>query len=64
MDGILEPLLAILVIFAPLGMAYVILVLQSRKRANDYRKEFVISGYVLMRQRAEIFRAEEKNTAR
>jgi hypothetical protein len=43
MDNILEPLLAILAIVVPLGLAYVFLLLQSRKPACGCRKVSAIT---------------------
>jgi hypothetical protein len=43
MDAILEPLLAILAIVVPLGLAYVIVLLQSRKSACGCRKVSAIT---------------------
>jgi hypothetical protein len=43
MDAILEPLLAILAIVVPLGLAYVIVLLQSRRPDCGCRKASAIT---------------------
>ena len=62
MNNILEPLLAILAILVPLGMAYVILLLQSRKSAGGCRKKFAIARNDALHK--GLIRAAEKITAR
>jgi len=63
MNSILEPLLAILAIVIPLGMAYVILLLQSRKPAcGRWKASAAIAHNNLLHKK--LTRAEEKNTAR
>jgi Flp pilus assembly protein TadB len=64
MNSILEPLLAILAIVAPLGLAYAILLWQSRKPACARRKASATARDDLLRKRAELSRAEEKQAAR
>jgi hypothetical protein len=64
MDNILEPLLAILAIVVPLGLAYVIVLLQSRKPACGCRKVSASTRDDLLQKRAELFRNEEKHAAR
>ncbi len=64
MNSILEPLLAILAIFVPLGMAYVILLFQSRKPADRCRKESTITHNNLLNKMAKLSLADEKNAAR
>ncbi len=64
MDSILEPLLAILAIVIPLGLAYVILVLQARKSAGSCRKASAITHNELSHEMAKLARADEKNAAR
>jgi hypothetical protein len=51
MDNILEPLLAILAIVVPLGLAYVIVVLQSRKPAFGCRKVSAITRDVPLQKK-------------
>jgi hypothetical protein len=51
MDNILEPLLAILAIVVPLGLAYVIVVLQSRKSAFGCRKVSAITRDVPLQRK-------------
>jgi len=62
MDAILEPLLAVLAILFPLGMTYVILLLQLHEPASGRRK--VSAHDDTMQEEAELSRAEEKRTAR
>jgi hypothetical protein len=64
MNNILEPLLAILAIVAPLGLAYVILLLQSRKPACGCRKVSAMTRDDLLQKSTELSRAEEKYAAR
>ena len=64
MSTIMEPLLAILAIVVPLGIAYVIMLWQSRKPACDGRKASAITRDELLQKRMELSRAEEKYTAR
>jgi hypothetical protein len=64
MDAILEPLLAMLVIIVPLGLAYVILLLQSRKPACGCPKLSAMTRDDLLQKRTELSRAEEKHAAR
>jgi hypothetical protein len=64
MDAVLEPLLAILAIVVPLGLAYVIVLWQSRKPACGCRKVSAITRDDLLQKRAELSRAEEKHAAR
>jgi hypothetical protein len=64
MDAILEPLLAMLVIIVPLGLAYVIVLLQSRKPACGCRKVSAMTRDDLLQKRTELSRAEEKHAAR
>lgn len=51
MDTLLEPLLAILVIVVPLGLAYVILSWQSRKTACGCRKVSAITRDVPLQRK-------------
>ncbi|MGO8753846.1 MAG: hypothetical protein ACLQHK_01295 [Gallionellaceae bacterium] len=62
MDKILEPLLAILAIVVPLGLAYVIVLLQSRKPACGCRKPTARDD--LLQKRTGLSRAEEEHAAR
>jgi len=69
MDTILDPLLAILVIVVPLGMAYAILLFQSRKPVCDCRKIparkiSAITRDNLLQIGTELSRAEGKHAAR
>jgi hypothetical protein len=64
MDNILEPLLALLVIIVPLGLAYVILFWQSHKSARGCRKASAMTRDDPLQKRTELFRAEEKHAAR
>jgi hypothetical protein len=57
MDSILEPLLAILAIVAPLELAYVILSWQSRKSTGGSRKSSATTRDDLLHKK--LFRAEE-----
>ena len=61
---ILEPLLAILAIVVPLGLAYIILLLQARKSAGGCPKASAITHNDLLHKMAKLARAEEKHTAR
>lgn len=60
----LEPLLALLVIIVPLGLAYVIVVLQSRNPARDGRKVSAITRDDLLQKGTELSRPAEKHAAR
>ena len=51
MDAILEPLLAMFVIIVPLGLAYVILLLQSRKQGCGCRKVSAITRDVPLQRK-------------
>lgn len=51
MDAILEPLLAILAIVVPLGLAYVILSWQSRKQGCGCRKVSAITRDVPLQRK-------------
>jgi hypothetical protein len=51
MDAILEPLLAILAIVIPLGLAYVIVLLQSRKSDCGCRKVSAITRDVPLQRK-------------
>lgn len=64
MSTILEPLLAILAIVVPLGMAYVIVLLQSRNPACDCREGSATTRDDLLKKRMELSRVEEKHAAR
>lgn len=64
MNAILEPLLAVLAIVVPLGMAYIIVLLQSRKPACGQRKASAITRDGLLPKRMELSSAEEKYVAR
>jgi hypothetical protein len=64
MDNFLEPLLAILAIVVPLGLAYVIVLWQSRKPACGCRKVSAITRDDLLQKRTELSSAEEKHAAR
>ncbi|MGA8148331.1 MAG: hypothetical protein WB870_12285 [Gallionellaceae bacterium] len=64
MDKILEPLLAILAIVVPLGLAYVIVLLQSRKPACGCRKVSATARDDLLQKGTELSRAEEEHAAR
>jgi len=57
-------LLAMLVIIVPLGLAYVIVLLQSRKPACGCRKVSAITRNDPQQKRTELSRAEEKHAAR
>ena len=58
MNSILEPLLAILAIVVPLGLAYVILSWQSRKQAGGCRKSSAITRDDLQREMVKLSRIE------
>jgi hypothetical protein len=58
MNSILEPLLAILAIVAPLWMAYFILLLQARKPAGGCRKSSAITRDYLRRKMANLARTK------
>ena len=62
MNSILEPLLGILAVLAPIGMAYVILLLQSRKPDGVRRKEFAFARNDALHK--GLIRDEEKIVAR
>jgi hypothetical protein len=64
MSTILEPLLAILAIVVPLGMAYVIVLLQSRNSACGCRKASAITRDDPLQKGMELSSAEEKHAAR
>jgi hypothetical protein len=64
MDTILEPLLAILAIVVPLGLAYVIVLLQSRKPACGCRKVSALTRDDPLQKRTGLFPSEEKHPAR
>jgi len=64
MSAILDPLLAILAIVVPLGLAYVILLRQAHNPACDCRKEFAIARNDLRQAGMELSHAEEKYGAR
>jgi hypothetical protein len=51
MDNFLEPLFAMLAIVVPLGLAYVILLLQSRKTACGCRKVSAITRDVPLQRK-------------
>ena len=57
-NSILEPLLTILAVLAPLGMAYVILLLQARKPSGGCRKSSAITRNDLQRKMAKLARTE------
>jgi hypothetical protein len=57
-DSILEPLLAILAIVVPLGLAYAILSWQSRKQAGGCRKSSAITRNDLQRKMVKLSRIE------
>ena len=56
----LDPLLAILAIVVPLGLAYVVIRLQTRK----YHKEFAGEHDDLSQKGKELLRTDEKRVAR
>lgn len=64
MNSILNPLLAILAIIAPLGLAYVIVLFQALNPACDYRKASAITRDDLRQEGMELTHAEEKYGAR
>jgi hypothetical protein len=64
MDTILEPLLAILVIVIPIGLAYVILFLQANKPACGGRKVSAVTRNDLLLDGTELSRAEKKQAVR
>jgi hypothetical protein len=64
MDNFLEPLLAILAIVVPLGLAYVIVLLQSRKPACVCRKVSALTRDDPLQKRTGLSRAENKHAAR
>jgi hypothetical protein len=64
MNSVMEPLFAIFAIFAPLGLAYVILVLQSRRPASKCRKLSEGIKKNLMHKMTKLSREEEKIASR
>ena len=64
MDTILGPLLAILAIVVPLGLAYVIVLLQSRKPGYGCRKVSAIARNDLLQKSTELPCPEEKQAGR
>jgi hypothetical protein len=60
MNSILNPLLAVLAIVVPLGLAHVILLWQERNPACDCREEFSITRDDLRQAGMELSHAEEK----
>jgi hypothetical protein len=64
MNAIMEPVLAILAIVVPLGLAYLILLWQSRKPAEDARKLSAATHDELLRKMAKLSGADEKHVAR
>jgi len=63
MNSILEPLLAILAIFFPLGMTYVILSLQLHKPAPGCRKASASARDGLPQNRAGLSCTDDKHAA-
>ena len=57
MNNIMEPLLAILAILVPLGLAYLILLLQSRKNDSGSCKSSAMARDDLLQKK--IFRIDE-----
>ena len=64
MNNVLDPLFAILGIVIPLGLAYVILLLQSRNLDHDRRKESATTRDETKQERTELSRVEKKQAAR
>lgn len=64
MNNILEPLLTILAIVVPLGVAYVIVTLQEPKPDWGFRKESAVTRDELLQKRTELSHSEEKYGAR
>lgn len=64
MNSILEPLLAILAIVVPLGLAYAILLWQSRKPPCDGRKVFAGTRDDPQQKRTKLPRAKEERAVR
>ena len=64
MDIVLDPMLAILGIFIPLGLAYVILFFQSRHLDYGHPKVPATTRDEPQQEKAELSRAERKQTAR
>lgn len=64
MDSFPNPLLAILAIVVPLGLAYLILLWQAHNPACDYRKESAITRDNLRQGGMELSHAEKKYGAR
>ena len=60
MDTVLDPMLAILAILVPLGLAYITLLWQVRKSTCGRRKASAIKRDELLQKRAELSHAEEK----
>ena len=59
MHDLMEPLLAILAVIVPLGLAYVILLLQSRKSASGCRKPSATPRDALLQKKTDLFRTEQ-----
>jgi hypothetical protein len=53
MDSILEPLLALLAIFFPLGMTYIILLLQLNGPSSGRRKASAMAREATLEERTE-----------
>ena len=64
MSSILDPFLAILAIIIPLGLAYVIIMLQARKPPSVWLHGYAISRDDVLPEGAQPSRAEEKHAAR
>jgi hypothetical protein len=63
MSSILEPLLAVLAIVVPLGVAYVIVLLESRNSACGCRQASAISRDDLPQNRAGLSCTDDKHAA-
>jgi hypothetical protein len=61
MDAILEPLFAILSVFVPLGLAYVIVLLQSRKSRHACENAYSNRQDHLMRKGKKFPRVNESD---
>jgi hypothetical protein len=64
MNSLLNPLLAIIAIVVPLGLAYTILLWQAHNPVCDYRKEYRITCDELRHEEMKLSHAEEKYGAR
>jgi hypothetical protein len=59
MNNILEPLFAILAIVVPLGLAYIILLWQSRQPTAGRRKSSATTPHELQHKMAKLSRYDE-----